>query len=64
MEKHKVLPKESLVLEDNPNGIKAALDSGAHLLRVDNFSQVNYENIKKRINEINSFQIKTIQINF
>lgn len=61
IKKHNLLPKESLILEDNPNGIKAALDSGAHLMRVDNLSEVNYQNIKKIINEINSFQINNIR---
>ncbi len=48
----KLDPKECLVLEDNANGIKAALASGAHLMKVQNIYDVSYENIKKRIQEI------------
>lgn len=45
-------PKECLIVEDNENGIKAALASGAHLLKVENPDHVHYYNIKRRINEI------------
>jgi beta-phosphoglucomutase len=45
-------PNECLVVEDNQNGIKAALASGAHLLEVENPDQVTYQNILKRIKEI------------
>lgn len=45
-------PDECLIVEDNENGIKAALASGAHLLAVKEVDDVNYENIKNRIAEI------------
>jgi beta-phosphoglucomutase len=45
-------PDECLIVEDNPNGIKAAKDSGANLLCVNNVTDVNYLNIKKRIAEL------------
>lgn len=45
-------PKECLIVEDNPNGLKAAFASGAHVLKVDNISEVNYLNIKSKINKI------------
>lgn len=45
-------PKECLVLEDNENGIKAALGSGAHLLKIDSVHDVTYQNITERIKEI------------
>ena len=45
-------PEECLIVEDNENGIKAALASGAHLLAVKEVDDVNYENIKSRIAEI------------
>ena len=45
-------PEECLILEDNENGVKAALASGAYLLRVENTNDVNYYNIKNRIREI------------
>lgn len=45
-------PNECLILEDNENGIKAALASGAHLMRISTVDEVNYQNIKRRIAEI------------
>lgn len=45
-------PEECLILEDNENGIKSALASGAHLMRIDAVEDVNYQNIKRRIAEI------------
>ncbi|ABQ03386.1 HAD family hydrolase [Flavobacterium johnsoniae] len=45
-------PDECLIIEDNQNGIKAALASGAHLLKVENPDDVTYQNIIKRIKEI------------
>lgn len=41
-----------LIIEDNENGIKAATASGAHLLVVKTVDDVNYDNIKNRILEI------------
>ena len=46
-------PKECLILEDNENGIKAAMASGANLLKIDNINEVNYSNIHNKILEIN-----------
>jgi len=43
---------ECIIVEDNENGIKAALASGANLLKVENPSDVNYYNIIKKINEL------------
>ena len=45
-------PQECLIVEDNQNGIKAALASGAHLLKVDTVDDVNYDNIRDRIEDI------------
>lgn len=45
-------PEECLIVEDNPNGVKAALASGAHLLKVETVYDVNYQNIRSRIDEI------------
>ena len=45
-------PQECLVVEDNLNGINAALSSGAHLLKVETVNDVTYQNIKNRIKEI------------
>lgn len=52
MKKLGVEPEECLVLEDNKNGIAAALASGAHLLKIVEVTDVNYENIYNRIREI------------
>ncbi len=47
-----IKPEECLVVEDNPNGVKAALGSGANLLKVETVFDVTYQNIKNKINEI------------
>lgn len=47
-------PEECLVVEDNQNGVKAALGSGANLLKVETVDDVTYQNIKNRIREIES----------
>ena len=53
-EKLQLLPEECLVLEDNENGLKAALSSGANLLKIREVSDVTYWNIIKKINDINA----------
>lgn len=50
-------PEECLILEDNENGIKAAIDSGAHLLKIEQIYDVNFENIINKIEKINNLQI-------
>lgn len=45
-------PDQCLVVEDNPNGIKAARESGAHLLCVTDVVEVTYTNIARRIREL------------
>lgn len=49
-----LIPGECLIVEDNPNGLKAAYGSGAHVLKIDRIEDVNYFNIKNRIKEIES----------
>lgn len=44
-------PKECLIVEDNENGIKAAMASGANVMVVSEVDEVNYENIKYHINK-------------
>ena len=44
--------KECLVVEDNKAGVKAALDSGAHVLVVKDVEDVNLEAITNRVREI------------
>ena len=43
---------ECLIVEDNEHGLKAALASGAHVLKVESPADVYYENIINRIKEI------------
>lgn len=52
MEKLNLSPEECLIIEDNENGIKAAKSSGANLLAVKSVDDVNYNNIKTRILEL------------
>lgn len=52
MKKMKLKPDECLILEDNDHGIKAALASGGHLLKIGEVNDVNYLNIKTRILEL------------
>lgn len=52
IEKMGLQPHECLVVEDNDNGIKAAVGAGAHLLKVETTDDVHYYNIKRRLEEI------------
>ena len=52
MERLNLSPEECLIVEDNENGIKAAKSSGANLLAVKTVDDVNYNNIKNRIREL------------
>lgn len=54
IDKLKLQPEECLILEDNPNGIRAAKGSGAHVMEIDSVQDVNYENIMERIEMIES----------
>ncbi|MCZ8145985.1 HAD family hydrolase [Flavobacterium sp.] len=45
-------PEECLIVEDNENGIKAAIASGAHLLKVETVDDVQFTAIMNRIKEI------------
>lgn len=45
-------PDECLILEDNDHGIKAAIASGGHLLKIGVPQDVTYHAIKRRISEI------------
>lgn len=52
MKKLNLKPEECIILEDNEKGIKAAIASGAHLLKIDVVSDVTYDNIRNKIDEI------------
>ncbi len=45
-------PEECLIVEDNENGIRAALASGAHLFKVETVDDVQFTAIMNRIKEI------------
>lgn len=47
-----VQPAECLIVEDNENGIKAAIASGGHVMAVKEVSDVTYQNISARVAEI------------
>lgn len=44
-------PQEVLIVEDNENGVRAAVASGAHVLQVQDVDEVTYQNITRRIAE-------------
>ena len=46
-----VNPKETLIIEDSPRGIEAAINSGGEILIVKTPDDVTYENIKNKINK-------------
>ena len=54
------LPEETLIIEDSPYGLLAAARSKSHILRVKNTKEVTWNNITKKIKQINmGQQIKT-----
>jgi len=55
-------PNECLVIEDNPNGIAAARGSGAFVMEVSTVEEVNYENIKKYIEIIESSEVESSEV--
>jgi beta-phosphoglucomutase len=55
-----ISPSECLILEDSPFGLKAARDSGAHVMKIDSVNDVNYDNIRRTIAEIESTESKSV----
>lgn len=49
----KVLPEETLIVEDSPYGLLSAKRSNANVLRVNSPSEVDYNSIFKKIMELN-----------
>jgi HAD superfamily hydrolase (TIGR01509 family) len=45
-------PEECVIVEDNDIGLKAAIASGAHVLRVETVHDVNFDNITAFIKEV------------
>ena len=54
-------PEECLILEDNEYGIKAALASGGHLLKINSVQEVTYTNIMRRIREIEAGEMPRLK---
>ena len=52
IKKLKLKPTECLIVEDNEHGIKAAVASGAHVMKVTGIEEVNYLNIKNKIKHL------------
>jgi beta-phosphoglucomutase len=55
IERLNLSPNECLILEDNENGKNAAKKSGANLLEIGTVYDVSYNNIIKKINDINKY---------
>jgi beta-phosphoglucomutase len=53
MKRLEVTPRETLIIEDNEHGIKAAVASGAHLMTVQSIYDVTYFRIMERIEALN-----------
>ena len=49
LEKLGIKPTECLIIEDNENGIKAAKDSGAWVMTVEDVFDVNYDDIHQEL---------------
>jgi beta-phosphoglucomutase-like phosphatase (HAD superfamily) len=54
MDKLGLNPEECVIVEDNEKGFKAAIDSGAYLMKVKNIDDVNYQNIMGFIDKLES----------
>jgi len=54
MTKLNAIPRNTLIIEDSHIGRQAAIDSGAHLLAVENSHDVIWDKIYKKLQEINS----------
>ena len=53
------LPEETLIIEDSPFGLLAAARSKSYILRVKNPSEVTYNNINNKLNQINMGEIQS-----
>ena len=60
MSKLSFLPEETLIIEDSPHGLQAAYRSNSHIFRVENTTQVTYDNILNKINSIDKNNMKNI----
>jgi len=60
MSKLSFLPEETLIVEDSPHGLQAAYRSNSHIFRVENTSQVTYENLILKIKNVEKSNMKNI----
>lgn len=60
MSKLSFLPEETLIIEDSPHGLQAAYRSNSNIFRVENTTQVTYDNIVNKINSIENNNMKNI----
>lgn len=60
MSKLSFLPEETLIIEDSPHGLQAAYRSNSNIFRVENTTQVTYDNIVNKINSIEKNNMKNI----
>jgi HAD superfamily hydrolase (TIGR01509 family) len=60
MEELNALPKNTIIVEDSHIGRQAALDSGAHLIAVENANSWTNEEIYKKMDEIENKPKKTV----
>lgn len=56
----KSLPEETLIIEDSPVGLMAAYRSGARVMRVKNPKELTMENIKEKLNMIETSKEKWV----
>ena len=52
MQKLGLKPEECLILEDNPHGLEAARQSGAHVMKIENPGSVTWDSITSQIERI------------
>ncbi|MBO6569316.1 MAG: HAD family phosphatase [Kordiimonadaceae bacterium] len=58
MERLKVTPRETLILEDNDHGIQAVRASGAHLMVIGSVYDVEYNRISDKIAELETEELE------
>lgn len=57
MQRLEVTPEQTLIVEDNENGVKAALAAGGHVLQVDGPDDVTLQAIRARIAQLGSQEL-------
>jgi len=60
MSKLSFLPEETLIVEDSPHGLQAAYRSNSNIFRVENTTQVTYDNLILKIKNIEQSNTKNV----